>query len=72
MGVQVSLLAFTLKTMNCYLCNNVTNLIRSWGMEGTVRRFRECPNCGNKFFTYEIPEEMLKNAAEYVNRAAYD
>jgi transcriptional regulator NrdR family protein len=41
-------------------------------MEGTVRRFRECPNCGNKFFTYEIPEEMLKNAAEYVNRAAYD
>jgi transcriptional regulator NrdR family protein len=58
--------------MDCFLCGHITNLTQSWRMETTVRRYRECPNCGNKFFTYEIPEEMLKTADQYVNRAAYD
>jgi transcriptional regulator NrdR family protein len=55
--------------MQCSRCGNITNLKQSWAMEITVRRFRECPKCKNKFFTYEIPEQNIKNAQAFIDQA---
>lgn len=46
--------------MNCLNCGYVSDLIRSWSLEGTIKRFRKCSKCGHKFFTYEVPEDELK------------
>lgn len=52
--------------MDCIKCGNVSNLIGSDSLRETVRRWRLCPKCGYRYFTYEIPEQFLQNASEYV------
>jgi transcriptional regulator NrdR family protein len=37
-------------------------------MRQTVRRFRECPKCNYKFFTYEIPEKDINDSRDYINK----
>jgi transcriptional regulator NrdR family protein len=37
-------------------------------MRQTVKRFRECPKCSYKFFTYEIPEKDINDSREYINK----
>ena len=54
--------------MNCERCGNVSNLMGSQGLSVTVRRFRQCPKCGYKFYTYEISEKNLKIAYEVIER----
>ena len=55
-------------TMDCPRCSNVTDLKQSYGMGVTVRRFRECPKCAYKFFTYEIPEMQIDDSRDYINK----
>ena len=54
--------------MDCPRCGNVSNLKGSYGMRQTVRRFRECPKCNYKFFTYEIPEKDINDSRDYVDK----
>ena len=50
--------------MNCNVCGNITNLVASQGMGNTVRRWRKCPKCGNKFYTYEFPDKIVEKSEE--------
>ena len=54
--------------MDCPRCGNVSNLKGSYGMRQTVRRFRECPKCNYKFFTYEIPEKDINDSRDYIDK----
>ena len=66
-GVQLSLFAFHPNKMNCTRCGHISNLTQSWSLDGTVKRYRKCPKCDHKFFTYEIPEESLTTATSFVD-----
>lgn len=46
--------------VNCPFCGYVkTNVIDSRPSEGKKRRRRECPQCGNRFTTYEVVEKPI-------------
>lgn len=53
--------------MDCPKCKNISNLSGSQGLGATVRRYRKCPNCDYRFWTYEIPEEFLGEAKEFID-----
>jgi transcriptional regulator NrdR family protein len=53
--------------MNCINCGSTTNLVGSCGIGVSVRRYRRCPKCDAKMTTYEVPEQMLKKALEFLD-----
>ena len=47
--------------MRCVFCGNEepgTRVVDSREADGTIRRRRECPTCGQRFTTYERPERV--------------
>lgn len=55
--------------MNCPICEGTTKVIDSRGDSESVRRRRECADCGYRFFTLELDEDMLKNSPQKVGAA---
>lgn len=53
--------------MDCTKCGKVTNLVGSLALGVSVKRFRRCPKCDAKMTTYEIPEEMLRDALKFLD-----
>lgn len=53
--------------MNCIKCGNVTNLIQSANIGTSIKRYRRCPKCDAKMATYEIPEQMLREALKFLD-----
>lgn len=61
--------------MKCPHCNaeNKTKVVdkRNNGMEGSIRRRRECLRCGTRFTTYELRDDLIEFQDEYETYGEY-
>lgn len=62
--------------MHCPHCNkeNSSKVIdkRNNGPEGSIRRRRECSNCGTRFTTFELRDDMIEFADDEEEEFTYE
>lgn len=54
--------------MTCPVCGSKTHIVNSRSDGETVRRRRECLDCGHRFTTREIDNDMLKKLTKKENK----
>lgn len=54
--------------MTCPVCGGKTHIINSRSDGETVRRRRECKDCGRRFTTREIDIDILNNLTRKENK----